>query len=169
MPRRTPRKRNLEGIELFEALKQQCEYSYVEGLSSPCLLYPGLKDKDGYSKIQYHGSPKRGHRLTWKLVHSKEAEQQLNHKCNRRNCIQPDHLYEGTQAQNGQDIINFGNLKYGNTHGSSKLRDFQVIEIKNKLNQGNYTYKELAIQYNISMSCIGHIATERLWKHIKIK
>jgi hypothetical protein len=73
-----------------------------------CWLWKGHIDKNGYGKY----GPKVAHRVVWTLLIGEIPKgKQLNHKdeiCSHRHCVNPEHLYVGTQKQNIQDMIKSG-------------------------------------------------------------
>jgi hypothetical protein len=52
-------------------------------------------------------------------------------------------------------------------HPMAKLKEEDVIEIRAKYKTNNYTYKQLAQEYNISVHQIANIITYKLWKNTK--
>jgi hypothetical protein len=87
------------------------------------------------------------------------------HKCDVPHCVNPDHLYLGTQAQNVKDMIDRGrwNGAIGVNHPSNKLTEKDVKKIRNERSAGK-ELKELAGKYGVSKSMICAIANRRAWK-----
>lgn len=78
---------------------------------SPCWIWKGAKDKDGYGVTTYNSKYIHAHRLAL-ILKSPNLDQGLKalHKCNIKPCINPDHLYWGDASQNAIDSVN------ANTH-----------------------------------------------------
>ena len=71
-----------------------------------CLMWQGYKDKDGYGTITIKGVPHRTHRLAYILTHLEPLmDLWVLHTCDRPSCINPEHLYAGTQIDNEQDKL----------------------------------------------------------------
>lgn len=105
------------------------------------------------------------HRLAYKLEYGEIDKPQVNHNCDNMICVNPNHLYNGTQSDNRKDAYRRGRAsEKGENAGSSKLTEEEVIEIRDKVD--NSTYRELADEYGVTMSCINHIVNRRSWKHI---
>jgi hypothetical protein len=62
---------------------------------------------NGYGRFGRPGN-KHGyaHRVAWEFEHGPiPGGLQVNHRCDVRNCVRPDHLYVGTQFENVVDMI----------------------------------------------------------------
>ena len=70
------------------------------------------------------------------------------------------HILERIEAGKNYDISN--ESKRGENHNNAKLNDYQVSDILNDKRKN----KEIALSYNVSISCIKHIKNKRTWKHI---
>ena len=56
----------------------------------------------------------------------------------------------------------------GEKNGFSKLTEFQVIQIKRLLADGNLTHKEIGSQFGVARRTISDIKANRRWKHITV-
>jgi intein/homing endonuclease len=81
-----------------------------------------------------------------------------------------DNLQWGTLKMNSQQMINEGrgNKSRGSSHYLSKLTEDQVIEIRTKYIPRKYTLQQLAKEYNVSFSLIGHVVKNRNWTHVNL-
>lgn len=57
-------------------------------------------------------------------------------------------------------------LNKGVNNSSSKLKEFQVCEIKKKINSENFTMTAIAKEYGVSRTLISHIKNGKLWSHV---
>jgi hypothetical protein len=96
---------------------------------SGCWLWIGVIHKYGYGK--YCG--KSAHRLSWLYFRGEIPEgMSICHHCDVRNCVNPDHLFVGTQGDNVRDAW-------------AKGRHFQVrnhYELKTHCKNGHEFTKE---------------------------
>ena len=92
------------------------------------------------------------------------------HKCDNRSCVNPNHLFLGTQKDNMNDMISKGREfipdNTGAKNGRAILKESDVRNIRMMLNNKSKTIKELAIQYKVHRRTIEHIRVYKLWKHI---
>jgi hypothetical protein len=141
-------------------------------LSSGCWVWIG------YCRID-RGMPRP--RLTFfaekRLVHRLVAEAflgfepssglQINHTCDNTRCVNPAHLYIGTQADNIRDMYARGRWALKREPwdvGTRKLSPKQVKQIRKKRKRGA-KLRELEDQYGISKGQLSRICNGRRWCH----
>lgn len=83
-----------------------------------CWLWRAGQSGNGYGKF-YVIEPKRmmyAHRVSWMLTHNEELtrDQLVLHRCDNRQCVNPDHLFLGDDAANMRDKSNKGRHHYQN-------------------------------------------------------
>lgn len=127
---------------------------------------------DGYGHIKIDGKMVRAHRVAyWLLVDDIPEGTQVLHHCDNIKCVNPDHLFLGTQEDNIRDMVEKGrsSSQSGEDHTSAKLTEIEVIEIRGKYNKGGYTQNQLADEYSISQQLISRIVLNEIWKVVKWK
>ncbi len=81
-------------------------------MNNECVIFKGLKDKNGYGRIIINGKPIKAHRLAYRLYHPKSGNKirykLICHHCDNPSCINPEHLFIGTPKDNTQDAVNKG-------------------------------------------------------------
>jgi hypothetical protein len=127
-----------------------------------CWLWTGCKDKDGYGLSSIGGKKMPAHRAMWTLVHGAPSLYIL-HKCHNRNCVNPKHLYEGTQKQNVQDQIDAGTFVIGEKNGVALLNEAAVRHIR----VSSFSNEALGKYYGVSHHTIYDVRKNRSWKHVK--
>lgn len=73
-----------------------------------CWLYMGRKGKTGYGRIWLFGTEMPVHRVSLMMQGVELRGLGALHRCNVRNCWNPDHLYPGTQHDNVMDAVRSG-------------------------------------------------------------
>lgn len=83
------------------------------GYLTPCWIWQGCKDKDGYG-VAWDGLKKLpAHRLAYRLIHGTLSSIfKVLHKCDVSSCFNPEHLYEGTQQDNIKDSVSKGRHRF---------------------------------------------------------
>ena len=139
-------------------------------MDTPCWVYSGAKDKDGYHRVCIHHISVRAHRFMWVIFNGDIPDgYYICHTCDNPSCVNPEHLFLGTPTDNAQDRDRKGRngaLK-GQDVWLSKLTEEQVRDIRNRYLRGDITQLEIARQYNVSRLTISAIIVNRSWKHIE--
>lgn len=69
-----------------------------------CWLWTGSTVYSGYGTFSIKGKSIGAHRASYLLHHGPlEPGKLICHKCDVRNCVNPEHLYQGTYADNARD------------------------------------------------------------------
>ncbi len=136
---------------------------------SNCWLWTGSKDSWGYGTFWIEGKTKGTHRVAYELEYGPIVDGLfVCHTCDVPNCVNPEHLFLGTQKDNMIDASNKGRIKpytvIGSSNGNSKLTEEQVIAIL----QDTRKQVRTAEDYNVSESTISKIKKGQRWKHITI-
>jgi hypothetical protein len=167
----------LEQQELFIFLEKNVNFDEEHD----CWLWKLGKFKQGYGWYWFRNKNIKVHRLAY-AVFNKDFDDILHvlHKCDIRHCINPKHLFLGTNADNmadrnakgrqakGEKNARFkkGHLFVGEKSPHVKLCEQEVVEILAKREVG-LSYREIAKRYNVSLGAIQGIVQGRNWKHIQ--
>ncbi len=137
--------------------------------TNTCWLWTGSLNGDGYGTFSFYGPIIAVHRVVWMLLKS-EIPQGMNvlHTCDVRNCVNPNHLYLGTQKDNRRDADVRGrtNLPKGASHPRAKLTDEQVLEIRRLYKPWYFTTYDLAKKFGVGRTAIISIVDGKSWKHL---
>lgn len=78
-------------------------------VDSGCWLWIGATRPNGYGNVNINGRTTGAHRASWALHHGSIPDgMQVLHRCDVRNCVNPAHLFLGSQRDNMQDMITKG-------------------------------------------------------------
>lgn len=133
-----------------------------------CWEWAASKTKNGYGKMGRGGSMYSAHRVSWEL-HNGPIQDGLCvlHRCDNRGCVNPDHLFLGTQQDNLRDMCRKGrnNSARGERSGSSKLTEDGVREIR-RLNKKGFGHAEVGRMFGVSATAISCINRGLAWRHL---
>lgn len=119
----------------------------------------------GYVVLSKHTERKALHRLVYEECFGEIPKGLVvRHKCDVRNCINPEHLEIGTQADNVRDTVERNRTLRGVDNPQSKLDEEMVRKIKSMLSRGSRIC-EITKLLNINKSTVSNIK-RGAWKHI---
>lgn len=135
-----------------------------------CWLWTGSKT-GGYG--QFHaaaGTFVMAHRFAWELTNGPiPAGLRACHQCDCPQCVNPAHLFLGTQADNVADCIAKGRRGVtpikGERSWNAKLTDDAVRDIRRRCAAGE-EQRAIAAEYGISESTLSQIKNGQSWKHV---
>ena len=134
-----------------------------------CWEWTGTVISTGYGKIHLGpGQPGLAHRYSYELHYGPiPAGLFVCHHCDNRRCVNPRHLFCGTQQDNVDDMEAKGRAvkrgAHGETNGGARLAEAAVRDIR----ASSDAAQKIAEQHGVSVSLIYAIRQRRIWKHIK--
>jgi hypothetical protein len=103
-----------------------------------CWIWSGGKYSNGYGSLAINTYPVLAHRFSYELHFGKINPNLLVcHKCDNPSCVNPEHLFLGTQKDNLQDMIFKNRLnRKGEKSNNHILSKDDVISIRKRYNEG---------------------------------
>jgi hypothetical protein len=125
-----------------------------------CWIWTGRKDS-GYGRLTYKGKKVKANRLVWFLTYGEWPDQSIHvlHKCDNRACVNPDHLFLGTNYDNVMDKVQ----KIEQDSNSNLMMFFEI----KKLFESGEPRKNIAKKFNIHEKYVYHVISGKSWGHIK--
>lgn len=142
------------------------QQSVVLATSDACIIWPFHTDRDGYGRIKWEGKNRAAHRLAYKLLRGQWPEPCGLHSCDTPSCCNPYHVQAGTHAENQHQKAHRGRSLRGEQQHDAKLTVPEVRRIRQRYIPRVVTYRQLAVEYNVTPALIRHIVTGRIWRHI---
>lgn len=171
--------------------------------SNGCWLWTSTKWSNGYGMFNVYNAEKGkycgvlAHRFAWGLDSGKMPPKHLNvcHKCDVKECVNPEHLFLGTAKDNIDDCHRKGRHSHGERHsealrsrkpyyrnrefrqsisirtrgeghGLSKLTTQKVLEIRKLYASGQWTQARLATRFRVGQANISRVINRKMWSHV---
>lgn len=109
------------------------------------------------------------HRKAWEIINGPIPEgHHICHHCDNPPCCNPKHLFSGTDKDNVDDMIRKGRARHpkGIEHGSAKLTELQVRQIRASYVPRKVSLRYLASVFGVDAKTIRMIVLRRKWKHL---
>lgn len=127
-----------------------------------CWIWTAYKTPLGYGAFCLAGKI-LSHRLSWEYANGPiPVGMFVLHKCDVRSCVNPEHLFLGTQKDNMADRNAKGRYAKGETHKQTKLTNADVLAIR----ADTRTSRVVAREYSVSHQNINHIRSRKGWTHL---
>lgn len=139
-------------------------------MDTPCHVWKAKTDRHGYGVFVVVVDKKRvyrsAHRCAWILHrHDITSEVFVLHRCDNPPCVNPNHLFLGTAADNAADKVAKGRHPRGEQSASSVLTDKAVTEIRQRYARGE-TQLSLAQEHGVTASAISSAIRRQTWSHV---
>ena len=137
-------------------------YSIPEALTG-CHICWSSHTRAGYAILRVGDRLQYAHRLSYESHHGQIPDELLVcHRCDNRACVNPDHLFLGTNADNTTDKVMKRRHKYGEGISNAKIAAADVIEIRRSTD----SLSTLSRRYGLAISTLSQIKNGHRWRHI---
>lgn len=127
-----------------------------------CWIWKGSRHNK-YGKVSgvgFNNGMEYSHRVSWK-IHYGEINDNLSvlHKCDNTLCVNPEHLFLGTQSDNSKDMWTKGRSKI------SKFSKSDIVTIRT-LRKAGVPCKVVASIFGVHRTSITNITSGVTWSHV---
>lgn len=156
-------RRKMEGEE--EELEKFLSRIQVSG---ECWEWIGKGNCFGYGRMTFLGEHGvRAHRVSWMLFCGDIPSGRILvcHRCDNPKCVNPDHLFLGTDDDNQKDKCRKRRQPEGVSHWKHRFTNDDIREIRRLRHQGK-KLREIAVRFNTDPSSVRHISLRHVWDHV---
>lgn len=165
------------GLEAELSLRrcERCRFlAHVSIAPDGCWLSDSSSWGDmGYGQFSFNGYRRAAHRAAWEIFKGSIPDKTLVlHTCDVPNCVNPDHLFLGTQLDNMRDMLakgrrphvpSFGQ-KAGESNINAKLNDGLVRYLRT--DKGGKELLSIASRLQVSPATLRRARYGHSWKHV---
>lgn len=128
---------------------------------SGCWLWTHGCFRGGYGAIRVAGKQLKAHRLSWEM-HVGPIPQGLLvcHKCDTPSCVNPSHLFLGTDAENSADCMNKNRQLFGERNSHARI----TLETAKSIRNASWSLRQIAELHECSQFTVWAIRTGRAWR-----
>lgn len=134
-----------------------------------CWEWKGGKSPQGYGVIAVNQRGQIASRVSYEMHFGSIPDGLcVLHKCDNPSCVNPAHLFLGTNSDNVADREAKGRNKprYGAENGMAELTNDRVIDIRERFAKGERQV-DLAKDHGVTRGTIWKIVHHRIWRHVK--
>lgn len=140
--------------------KDECRFLAYVDKTEGCWIWKGATQNKGYGKLSFRGKKTAvASRVSYELFKGPlEGKLLVCHTCDNPSCVNPEHLFLGSNMENMLDMVEKGR-QY------SKLTPEQVLKIRKMWNNGS-TQAKIMEEFKIGCGHLSNIIHRRIWKHV---
>lgn len=142
----------------------------IVDVATGCWRWVGRTDAGGYGVLYWgpNGSAhRRAHRVSYAAFVADPGQRHVCHTCDTPACVNPEHLWLGTAADNHRDKAAKGraNPRRGEQHRTAKLCEADVASIRQRCADGESQHL-VARAFGVSQPTISYIVRRTTWRHL---
>ena len=132
-----------------------------------CWMWTGSLNRTGYGRMMFGPAASRrarfAHRVSYEVhVGPIPDDAYLCHTCDTPACVNPAHLFVGTQSDNMHDAATKGRTSRGEARHNARLTAEQARSIRDDPRG----HAAVAREYGVGYSTVKAIRDGRTWKHV---
>jgi hypothetical protein len=154
-------------------------WSFVDK-ANDCWIWTGGTNRLGYGQFSVGRRGIPAHRFSYQLVNGPiPAGLFICHHCDNPPCVNPEHLFSGTQRDNMRDMMSKGrgvighdfhwkpeSVLRGEATPFSVLTEAQVREIRQMHRPRIVTVADLADRYGVGRGTVKDVLSRATWRHV---
>jgi hypothetical protein len=124
-----------------------------------CWFWIGAQNQDGYGLFWVGDRSTSAHRTSYAMhVGPIPDDKDICHRCDQPSCVNPDHLFPGTHAENMRDMMRKGrgSSRIGEMNGHARLTVDGVQRIRD-MGAVGYPPKHMAAMFGIHVTQVRRV------------
>lgn len=139
-----------------------------------CILWQGSKDATGYGRVRLAFAPgiNFAHRLSYFVANGPfDLSLRVCHRCDVPSCVNPEHLWLGTQRDNIDDMLRKqrqrGGRSKGEDHSQARLTNADVRQMRQLRRETAMPFKNIAELFGVSPMTAYRACKGQSWSHLE--
>lgn len=165
----------------MKSVLKRFEEKYIPEPNSGCFIWTDAVSPKGYGWFRIADKNKRAHRVSYELFNGDIGDLHVLHKCDNPFCVNPDHLFLGSNADNMEDRGKKGRTARGDRSGARKhpnsvvrgeksassiLTEKSVLSIRKLYDSNEFSQTDLSRMFGVIQPTISQIVRRKTWAHI---
>lgn len=153
-------------VPAYRPLPDRFMEKFIPEPNSGCWLWTAYVDGWGYGVIKVGRKTCKAHRVSYELHVGAVADGMIVcHRCDTPACVNPDHLWLGTHADNSWDCSQKG--RRNTPKGSANVRALFTESQVEAIRRDRRPARVIAAEYGASRRTIYAIRQRESWRHVK--
>lgn len=132
----------------------------------PCWVWTGSRTAAGYGRHCLRPGTTYAHRFSKEIHGDPPGSMSVLHRCDNPPCVNPAHLFLGTDVDNKADMVRKARQARGARLPQAILSAADAAAIL--ANPGRRTQRQLAADFMVSTGTISDVVMRRTWAHVPI-
>lgn len=132
-----------------------------------CWLWTTSVNEAGYGMVTVGGEKWLAHRYAYFITNHTRPRLHVLHHCDTPACVNPKHLYEGTDQDNANDKLARGRQNKGERNGQANRCDADIRKILHLL-ANEVRVCEVGRLTDTDHRIVSRIKNRKIWKHITL-
>jgi predicted XRE-type DNA-binding protein len=158
----------------MKTMLQRFNEKWELDLATGCWVWTAGTSAFGYGRFNVGDNEiKQAHRVSYKIHYGSIPNQDgyhgncVCHSCDNPPCVNPAHLFIGTQKQNMEDVAGKNRMprRLGRDNDNAKLTENMVLEIRD-WSEAGIKQREIAAAYGTNQPHVSSIILRKIWTHL---
>jgi len=133
------------------------------GSIQDCWEWPGSRHGKGYGHFNLGNKVEKAQRASYEIFRGPIPKgMHACHSCDNPACVNPWHIFLGTNADNLRDRQSKGRQARGSRNSHAKLTEAQTLAIRAHVGQ----IYDIAQEFSVSKATVRGIKKGRIWRHV---
>lgn len=139
--------------------------------SKGCWIWQKGKFPKGYGAFFFEGLPRSehrphgAHRASYQAFIGDVGVMDVLHACDVPACVNPAHLFLGTDVENAADKVKKGRQSKGETSGRAKLT-LEIVEQIRADAAAGHSQRKIARRFGVSQRNVSYIVNQETWRPV---